>query len=348
MYKLESYSELPSIQGIYFITNIINQKYYLGRAVNIKERYSWGNLENSHHNNHLRNSIIKYGRENFIIKVVEYLDISLQELINIEQGLLDIHVGLPLCYNKSKSASGGKVCEINPNYGRIVINNGIGEKRLSTSEEIPEGYIIGRLPSSEETKQKLSDYWTEELRQKQSEAYKGEKNPNYGKKCYNNRIKNKYFSPDEEIPEGFILGVTEETRKKQSIAHKDEKNHCYGKNIYNNGIENKYFSPDEEIPEGFILGVKEETKRKQSEANRGENNPMFGRKHSSETRNKQSEAKKGKNNPKYGKKCYNNGIKNKYFSSEEEIPGGFVLGGKPRSKETGQKQLEASCPICAK
>ena len=287
VYKLESYSELPSVQGIYFITNIINNKYYLGRAVNIKWRYSWKDIEYSHHNYLLRNSILKYGRENFKISIVEYPNVSLEELINIEQGLLDIHYGNGLCINLSPfatnySASG----ENHPNFGKTMYNNGIEHRYFSPEEEIPEGYFLGR---KEETKQKNS----------------GENHPCYGKIRINNGIKEIYISPDEEIPEGYFLGIKEETKRKQSEAKKGENNPLRGKKCYNNGIENKFFSPDEEIPEGFILGLKEETRQKKS----------------------------GENDSNHGKKCYNNGIKNKYFSPEEEIPEGFILGGKPLSVE---------------
>ena len=43
---------------------------------------------------------------------------------------------------------------------------------------------------------------------------KGENNPNFGKIWYNNGIEERFFSPDEEIPEGYFLGRKEETKKK--------------------------------------------------------------------------------------------------------------------------------------
>lgn len=39
-----------------------------------------------------------------------------------------------------------------------------------------------------------------------------------------------------------------------------------------------------------------------------------------------------------GKKCYNNGIVNKYFSPDEEIPDGFVKGNKPYKRVLNGKQ----------
>jgi group I intron endonuclease len=205
MYKLENYSKLPSIQGIYFITNIVNQKYYLGRAVNIKGRYTWGNLEYSHHNYILRNSIKKYGRENFIIKVKEYPNITIEELINIEQGLLDKHYGNGLCINLSPSATNySALGENHPCYGKNIYNNGIENKYFSPEEEIPGGYIPG---VKEETREKNS----------------GENNPNYGKKWYNDGIEERFISPEEEIPEGYIIGrkpISEENVEKILEAQK--------------------------------------------------------------------------------------------------------------------------------
>jgi hypothetical protein len=90
----------------------------------------------------------------------------------------------------------------------------------------------------------------------------GENHPCYGKKCYNNGIENRYFSPDEEIPEGYIIGMKEENKQKISEAMKGENNPNYGKIWYNNGIREIRLSPDEEIPKGYIIGVKEETKKK--------------------------------------------------------------------------------------
>lgn len=166
-YKLENYSDLPSSQCIYFITNIINHKYYLGRAVNLKGRYSWRNIEYSHHNCHLRNSILKYGRENFLISITEYPNISLEELKEIEQKLLDTHFGLQLCLNKSPFASGYNVAgENHHHHGKMYYTNGEEEKRYFPGGE-PEGWWKGR---SEEFKQKLS------------EANSGENHPMYGKK----------------------------------------------------------------------------------------------------------------------------------------------------------------------
>lgn len=310
MYKLGNYSELPVTSGIYLITNIINQKYYLGRALNFKERlyiHLYNLSSKSHHNIHLQRAFKKYGIEYFEIKIIEYPNISLEELIEIEQRLLDIHVGLPLCYNISKFATGGSESgENHPNYGKIRINNGIEEMFINPWEEIPKGYTnssknkgkcwinngykeeffladnqipdgfsLGRLPESAETKQKKSKALI-------------------GKIKINNGIKERYIPQGDEIPDGFCLGgkpLSNKTKEKQSIALSGDKNPLYKKKCYNNGIKQEYFSADSIIPEGFIIGgLSKSAEFKQKRL--GEKNPMFGQTHSEETRKKQSEAKK--------------------------------------------------------
>jgi len=138
-----------------------------------------------------------------------------------------------------------------------------------------------------------------EHRRKLSEANRGEKNPNYGKKA------------------------SLESRRKNSEAHKGEKNHFYGKHHtsearkkMSEAVKGKKCSPEtrqkmseaakgkkkspehcrkiSEANKGKKLSL--ETRRKISEAKKGEKNPkgMLGKKHSAETCRKLSEANKGK------------------------------------------------------
>lgn len=65
--------------GIYSITNLVNNKIYIGSAVNIKKR--WGDhrycfLKNKHHNSHFQSAWNLYGESNFKFDVVEYCDVS--------------------------------------------------------------------------------------------------------------------------------------------------------------------------------------------------------------------------------------------------------------------------------
>ena len=63
-----------NISGIYEITNLINNKIYIGSSINIKKR--WKDhillLKNQKHINvHLLNAWNKYGEENFSFSIIE-------------------------------------------------------------------------------------------------------------------------------------------------------------------------------------------------------------------------------------------------------------------------------------
>jgi hypothetical protein len=131
------------------------------------------------------------------------------------------------------------------NSGMIKINNGIKNKYIFPDEEIPEGFILGGLPSSEETKQKIS------------RAISGENNPRRGKKCYNNGIEQRYISPDGEIPDGYTLGglpSSEERKRASSKGGKKASKYMSNSKWINNGITNKRVPKDYCISEGWKLG----------------------------------------------------------------------------------------------
>lgn len=61
------------MQGIYKITNIINKKCYIGKSVDVNQR--WGQHissldRNNHYNSHLQNAWNKYGKENFVFETL--------------------------------------------------------------------------------------------------------------------------------------------------------------------------------------------------------------------------------------------------------------------------------------
>lgn len=84
--------------GIYKITNIINNKIYIGSSINLYNRKSQ-HLKllkyGKHENSYLQNSFNKYGEENFKWEIIEYVEIiddreKLKEiLLNREQFYLD-------------------------------------------------------------------------------------------------------------------------------------------------------------------------------------------------------------------------------------------------------------------
>lgn len=132
---------------IYKIENKINNKVYIGQTILddvFKERYGY-NVEKNTHNLHLKNSIKKYGWDNFQISILEYCE-SRDQLNEKERYWIKY-------YNST-----------NPNCG-YNIDAG------------------GHMGGSEETKIKISEmskkYWDThpEEKAKRSQLYSGNNNP---------------------------------------------------------------------------------------------------------------------------------------------------------------------------
>lgn len=90
--------------GIYKITNLINNKCYIGQSVNIKER--WKNHRTASHNPNdegydypLYRAIRKYGLENFSFEVLE--ECKTEELNNKEKYYIDFYNSYKDGYNQT-------------------------------------------------------------------------------------------------------------------------------------------------------------------------------------------------------------------------------------------------------
>lgn len=77
--------------GIYAIHNVVNDKYYIGQAQDINNRWirHRSNLKNNtHDNSHLQNAYNKYGKENFeylVIEECEIYELDEKEITYIQQ-----------------------------------------------------------------------------------------------------------------------------------------------------------------------------------------------------------------------------------------------------------------------
>jgi group I intron endonuclease len=132
-------NSLPSTQGVYRITNIVNSKFYIGSTNNLKRRYHCHRCSlkgNYHTNEYLQNSFNKYGEESFIFEILECVDESksLDEVRDVEQLYLDKVEDWDLCFNARKTAnycnpsplteetklrmSEARKGDKNPNYGK--------------------------------------------------------------------------------------------------------------------------------------------------------------------------------------------------------------------------------------
>jgi len=117
---------------IYQITNSVNNKIYIGSAVyfNARKATHLYTLRNGkHRNTHLQNAYNKYGEENFIFTIIEYVDRDL--LLEREQHYLDLLIFSKqikhddIAYNKNKLATSG--------FGRIVSDE--TKRKLSESHK---------------------------------------------------------------------------------------------------------------------------------------------------------------------------------------------------------------------
>ena len=147
--------------GIYKITNILNNKVYIGQAINIQSRIREHKEllnRNCHPNNHLQHAWNLYGDEKFIFSTIEKCDEKI--LTQREQFWIDFYGGINSdnTYNQRDAGSHGthseetkiKISErlkgVPKKPGRKVSKE--GKLSLSLSH-------VGKYPS-EETKKKMS------------------------------------------------------------------------------------------------------------------------------------------------------------------------------------------------
>lgn len=169
---------------IYQIRNLINNKVYVGSTNYFPTRRSrhFKQLEyNKHHNQHLQHSFNKYGKENFIFEILEYVE-DVDNLAEREQYWMD----------KLNVRNDEKGYNIYP-YARSSHGKEVSEE---TKKKLSKAHKGKKL--SEETKRKIGEYnkgkkagskhplygkhRTDEEKKKISKATTGKKNHNYGKR----------------------------------------------------------------------------------------------------------------------------------------------------------------------
>jgi group I intron endonuclease len=185
------------MKGIYKITNLSNNKVYIGQTDRLNERerehfYRLG--RNEHHNDHLQKSYNKHGKSNFKFEIIEQSeDLDSREVywINKYGGInskLNYNLKDPLTMKwsdytrvkQSKSMIGDK----NPNYG----NTWSQEQKDVASKKRKGVTLENRIGKGKAdlTKQKMSESQIgrkhpEEVKEKIRQANVGDKNPAYGK-----------------------------------------------------------------------------------------------------------------------------------------------------------------------
>ena len=176
-------------RGIYKIINVVNNKFYVGSAVNLKRRKArhFSELRNGKHSNgKLQAAWQKYGEKAFVFVVVEDLSEN-ADLLAAENVWLKEHVGKEYCYNIGVDATAptlGWSGEKSPTWGykhtpeAIAAITAASTGRAQDPDTIRRKtqHLIGK-PKSAEVRAKISATLTGE-----GNFWYGKKRPDHGAK----------------------------------------------------------------------------------------------------------------------------------------------------------------------
>ena len=136
---------------IYKITNIINNKVYIGKDTKNNPNYFGSGLL-------IKRSIQKYGKENFLKEVIDNCDSAI-ELSTKESYWINYYNSItPNGYNISKGGDGGDTYTNHPNKEEYSKNKSIASKKMWENEDYRKNFIKTHtgIKKSEETKKKIS------------------------------------------------------------------------------------------------------------------------------------------------------------------------------------------------
>jgi len=171
-------------QGIYKIINVVNNKFYVGSAVDFtarKRRHWWALRSQRHANKHLQAAWNKYGEESFKFLIVEELPEG-ADILAAEDVWLKEHVGKDYCYNLGTEAvafTRGWYGEKNSMWGKTFSHTQEAKDRISIASKT-------RVQSEEEKAKRRQSmkghHVATSTRAKISATLSGEGNFWYGKK----------------------------------------------------------------------------------------------------------------------------------------------------------------------
>jgi len=184
------------MKGIYKITNLKNEKVYIGQSdrLNDREREHFYRLEKQiHSNEYLQRSYNKHGKDNFMFEIIENTDdLDNRELyfINEYGGInsnLNYNLKNPLTkewsdYTRVKQ-SNSMIGENNPNYGNKWTQqqkDNLSKKRKGISLEERIGKDKADLAKKRMAESQTGRKHPEEVIDKIRKANLGENNPAYG------------------------------------------------------------------------------------------------------------------------------------------------------------------------
>jgi predicted GIY-YIG superfamily endonuclease len=193
----------------YLARNTRNGKFYIGSTKNFANRKK-EHLANK--GNFPFHRALRANPDDFEWETFE----DQSEGRELEQALLDTFFGTEMCYNLCPSA----ICGVWRATGHCWVNDGTTEKYVEVGTLVEEGWELGRLPVSDEAKEKMRRAHTGKVRPECATAI--------GRVWVTNadRTEEIYLKPGEEIPEGWVKGRrkfaprSEESRQKTSKSLK--------------------------------------------------------------------------------------------------------------------------------
>ena len=169
---------------IYKIINVINNKFYVGSAINYekrKARHIWRLRRGDHANKHLQAAWVLYGEAAFVFAVVQKVA-DIKDLLTAENVWLHEHVGKDYCYNIATDATAptrGWYGEKNPMWGKTFEHTVEAKAKISKASS-------ERVQSDEEKEKRRVSMKGHivplSVRAKISAALSGEGNYWHGKK----------------------------------------------------------------------------------------------------------------------------------------------------------------------
>jgi len=197
--------------SIYIIRNLVNNKVYVGSAVNTDKRWSQHKhslKEGKHHSCLLQRVWDKYGEQNFKFEIIQEVQNPIH-LLSYEQVFLDY-------YKSYEHDKGYNICKI--------AGSPFGLKR---SDEAKQKMREAKKNISEETKQRLRQVnigkkHSDETKQRMREANIGKKHSEETKKKIRNSAKNLSEETRQKMRDA-AKNMTEEHKQKLREAHTGKK-----------------------------------------------------------------------------------------------------------------------------
>lgn len=198
--------------GIYIIQNLINNKVYIGKSVNIEKRFIRHLSElrhNRHCNPYLQKAFNKYNESNFKLKVLE--ECSEKELDNKEKYWIKYYKDKKICelYNITDGGTGGKMPQYiidkarpkiskaakEGNYVRHIgkANGMYGRHHTEESKKLMSKHSKGQIPWNK------GKHWSEEVKEKISKANKGRKHTEEAKQKMKKSHKKVFWNDNKRI-----------------------------------------------------------------------------------------------------------------------------------------------------